>query len=306
MNMATSEPTPIVGQIGQTGGRRIRFVDRFSEQGKRFTEYNPDKLTVADYDRMEDHPQVRACLTVVKAPLMVMAWDIDSEDDDISTFVRDALSPLWHDLIRDLLRAMNYGWRGMEKVWETNGSGQWTYRNIVPLPNETLKIGLTPDGSFDGLMQLQSTPTDVGSVFSKWIPIPPEKSFVFTYDKRDGALHGRARLKSAYNGWWKSTNIDDFRLHFLETYAEPTTKGRAPQGTTIVRDPDSGTETEIQNIEWMNRQQREIKTSSHITLLDDRDAQGNYRYDFEFVEAKRTGADFEAALDREDRNIRSE
>ena len=266
-------PTPPVGSIGEAGGPMMPSV-----AGGLL--YNPDTIPLRTYIQMEDDAQIKAVLTLIKAPLIKAVWSISCEDNDIASFCKENLEKLWGKLLRNLTNALNFGFQAFEKVWKQQGSS-WIYEDFLDFypPSVTIKID---SGHFVGLQQFTSK---FGTV-----DIPGEKSFVFTNEKRFGNPYGRSKLRSAYMYWFIDKYTYDFENVYFERYATPLIKGEAPTGRTQTSASSKSSED---NIDILLNKLKAARGLGAIVIPSDVDpVTKTPRWKVDFLEATRRGADF--------------
>ena len=265
-------PTPQLGSVGEAGGQMMPSI-----AGGLL--YNPETIPLRTYIQMEDDAQIKAVLTLIKAPLVKAVWSINCDDDDIARFCKENLEPQWGKLIRNLTNALNFGFQAFEKVWKKQGSS-WVYDDFMDLypPSVHIKV---KEGHFDGIYQY----TTKGSA-----DISQEKCFVFTNEKRFGNLYGRSKLRSAYMYWFIDKYTYDFENVYFERYATPLLKGEAPTGRTQTSTSSQASED---NIDILLNKLKVARGLGAIVIPSDVDPVTKApRWKVEFLEATRRGADF--------------
>ena len=239
--------------------------------------YNKEQIPYSTFIEMEDDAQIKAVLTVIKAPLTNVKWKIKCESNEIRKFITDDLEPMWGDLVYTLLNAINFGFQVFEAVFER---GKWiSYAKILDIHPETVYLKIDEQGNFDGFQQQ----TTKGKV-----TIPKEKARIFCVDKRFGNWYGRSRLRSAYFYWFLDKYTYDFENIYLERYAQPLMVGKAPPG----KSPTSTAKAE-DNIDLMLNLLKALQNSSVVALSSEMDPKTKEaKWDIEMLEALRRGADF--------------
>jgi len=273
-----SEPSspPMNVRAVSSGGRIF--------QGEKGEIYNPDSLTTNVYRQMTFDAQIRAGLTVLKLPVQTANWEIKCKNKEITDLIYNNLIQWWDLFMTSLLTAVEFGYSAFEKRWKEE-DGKYLYRHPLDLYPDSVKIKQNAKtGDFDGIIQ------QVSYVTQEEVTIPATKSFIFTNMKGEsfGNLYGISKLKAAYKFWYAARYNYDFANTFFETFSSPLVKGFAPKGTQDIRD-DRGNKTgETSNIDAMMGIIANLRTRSAATLPWTPDK----RWDIEFMEAKRTGADF--------------
>lgn len=240
--------------------------------------YTPETIPFKTYFQMEDDAQIKAVLTVIKAPILNVQWKISSKDPAITDFITNVLEPIWGELIFSLLNAINFGFQAFEEVWKEEG-GAWIYKTFVDTHPDTITLRVDENFNFDGFQQYSTKGI---------VNVPKEKALIFTVDKRFRNWYGRSRLRSAYFYWFIDRHTYDFENIYLERYAQPIPLGKAPTGRT----PTSATTSE-DNITLLLDKLIKIKNSSAIAIPSDIDPKTKRPlWDVEFLEAVRRGADY--------------
>lgn len=120
---------------------------------------------------------------------------IDRELDDRSRFIQRQLEPMRTPFLVEALRALEFGWRPFEKVWDVSG-GAVVLKKLKPLLPDFTFLQVDDHGRYAGLVQLD-------------VQLGPEKSFAYTYDGEAGNLYGRSRHESARHAWHHWNQVDD-------------------------------------------------------------------------------------------------
>ncbi len=271
--MPEERPKPPIEVIGEAGGTAIPLVAGGLT-------YNPDTINFRTYLEMEDDAQIKAVFTLIKAPLQKVVWSIGCEDQDIARFVRINLEPLWLGLINNMCNGLQFGHQAFEKTWQED-NGRWEYAGFQDLHPDSVRYKKGDKGVFAGVEQY----TTKGTVF-----IPPEKSFVFTNEKRWGNLYGRSKFRSAYMYWFIDKYTYDFENQFFERFANPIIWGQAPSGHSQV---GSSATSQQSNITTLFNLLKDAKHSGIIVTASDVDAiTKQKKWIVQFLEAQRRGADY--------------
>lgn len=149
----------------------------------------------ATYSFMLQHPIIRHARSQVFDPIIASDWGYEAKEgtpDEVIAFVRDQLEPLRVPILRDALRAVDYGWAGFEKVWDIVG-GQYVLKRLKPLNVRTTQILGDKNGNFAGLRWNGKREDD----------LDVHKSWLFTYDSEFGDLYGRSRLENIRGTAWR-------------------------------------------------------------------------------------------------------
>jgi len=173
----------------------------------------------AAYRRMSAHPTLALVRAIVTAPILAAGWayevrrpdgkpyrpprggvtdsadPIDAQLADRAAFIQNVMDPLRPAFLAEAMRALEFGWRPFEKVWDVGG-GRFVLRKLKPLLPDFTWINVDPHGSFAGVTQMD-------------VQLGPEKSFIYTHDGEAGNLYGRSRHENAREVWHKWHATDD-------------------------------------------------------------------------------------------------
>jgi hypothetical protein len=291
---------PIFTQIGKTGATRLTPGVRNDKFGRIYI-YNPDNISIADYDEMRMDGQVRAGLMLIKLPVQQCRWSIMCEDPDISSFISEVLKPIWDDFIRNILLALDFGFSVSEKVWGvtyglrvTQTQGQLgdavartypqalTLRRMVQLdPNTIYLLAYRNSGEFAGVRQYVAG----GGT------IPRNKSFIFANDCEFQEFYGISRLRPCYPYWYFKKLVYEWTNVFYETYSVPMKIGRYPTGKFEAGRDGSGQPIFIENESVLLDLLEEMRNNHAVAIPSNRYEDGNYKWEIEPFEVNRTGAD---------------
>src|SRR5581483_2485372 len=121
----------------------------------------------ATYRAMSAHPTLALARSIVTAPILAGSWSMTSDDgapDEWRTFISAQINRIRPPLVRDALRALEFGWYGFEKIFDIV-DGRLVLRALKPLLPELTEILVDAGGNFAGLRQPEVT-------------LVPEKCFV--------------------------------------------------------------------------------------------------------------------------------
>jgi hypothetical protein len=172
------------------------------------------------YRRMSSHPTLALVKSIVTAPILASSWTfqvrrsdgrtgrrppatgdgaLDDAQDRVlaerASFVANMLEPMRLEFLVEALRALEFGWRPFEKIWDVSG-GRFILRRLKPLLPDFTWIEVDPHGAYGGLIQMDAQ-------------LGPEKSFIYTHDGEAGNLYGRSRHENVREIWHKWLQIDE-------------------------------------------------------------------------------------------------
>ena len=187
-----------------------------------------DPGTFAVYRRISSHPTVSLVMQIVTAPILAGSWGWQKKPDAPAAWVEFAqtvLSPMRTQILRDGLRALAYGFAGFEKVWQEQ-NGRVVLAKLKPLLPELTQILVDPNGNFAGLRngggQGGQPPRD----------LPPQKSFLYTYDGECGNLYGRSRHENIRLTWAQAMQTAERLAQYQKKIAGVVAQLHYPEGTS--------------------------------------------------------------------------
>lgn len=197
------------------------------------------------YDKMrKSDGTVRAGLNVVKLPLLAAEWMVEPASDetrdlDIAQMIEDNLldgmSSSWHDTLRHVLLALDYGSMPFEKVWELR-DGVIALRKLAPRMPKTVSNWMVDDhGGFAGIQQQVIN----GGIFQT-IEIPSEKCLVFVNEREGSDFRGMSILRAAYKHWYMKD-----RMYIIDAI----TQEKRGLGVDVGRIKENATQTQISKAE---------------------------------------------------------
>jgi hypothetical protein len=175
-----------------------------------------ERPDVSTYRKMRLDGQVSAALAVIKLPILSRPFAVTSDDADVAEFVRRSLAPVYRNLVRGTLLALDYGFAVLEKVWAADADGLVAYKTFKdPLP-ESLEIEVDEHGSYAGVRQRPDA------------RVTRDKAFLYTHRLEHGNLYGVSRLRPAYPFWRTKEIIYLFLNRYLERKGNPPVVVRYP------------------------------------------------------------------------------
>lgn len=223
----------------------------FSELGSRMEdlEISSDGILAdnsdIDFDtfrKMRYDPQVKACLLVLKLPLLQLDWNLNADTDEgqeISRWCQHMLQEYMDDsmeyYLREMLTALDFGRSITEKVWQLKSvpvdpDGQKLEDRIIPLKLKTydpknIKIKLDPN-----TMKLIGAVQKIKGVEKN---IPADKLLIYSHEKEFNNYNGESVLRAAYKPWIIKEFLQKFWNIALERYGSPLASMELPQGGSI-------------------------------------------------------------------------
>jgi len=299
---------PIFKQVGRTGATRYTPSVRDDKFGRVFT-YNPDAISISDYDEMRMDGQIRAGLALTKLPIQQSPWSVICDDKDIAAFCTQVLKPIYDRLVSSLLLGLDFGFSVNEIDWslsydlcvsetqgQSGGAKVRTYphmvvpRDIIDLDPQTVYLlAYRWSGDFAGVKQY------VGSTGV----IPAEKCVLFSNDCEFREWYGISQLRPCYPYWLFKRYQYEWANIAYETNAMPVKKARFPEGIFEQGLDASNNPYSIKNEDVVVGMCDDLRNNTTVALPSSRYEDGNkeYLWDIEYLESGRTGADFIAYID---------
>jgi hypothetical protein len=193
-----------------------------------FTPYNPSLLVARKglgiYDEMKKDEQVKSALAFKKAAVVAAGWEIvspgDQEDDwEVTTFVRDCFDQFkggWHDALKKIMRALDYGYSVSEKVYADGAGvfeGKLVLERIVELKPHYIDFVTDASGKVVAIEQMP-----VAGASSKDGRFHPVKFIHYVHDREFENAYGKSDLEAAYRAWWVKDNCYKWLAIMLERY----------------------------------------------------------------------------------------
>lgn len=214
-------------QTGPQNGRRLSLPGVATVSMPGFPQ--PDAGSYETYRRMNAHPTLALARSVVLSPVYRNGWGWAGREGTPQAwvrFVRDVVGPLRPTLVRDGLRALDYGWFGGEIVWEERAGRLWVAR-VKPLLPEATAVLADAGGNFAGLENAGPAGGPVRLYADEG------KAFLFTYDGEAGCFHGRSRHENVRrHAWGPAVQVAEKLGQYLKKVAGLVIQLHYPEGTS--------------------------------------------------------------------------
>ena len=238
-------------------------------------------------------PLVRTALSVIKFPIVNSQWEITSEDEGFAEIIDEELNRTWLWFVDEALRALEYGFCALEKVWDAH-DGLLSIRKWNEAEQWRVKILVNSDGDFRGFRY-----------YTQWgapINIPPEKAFVWAYNSEYGNLYGTPYTASIYSLWIAKETIMLDVLRFYEKWGGLNVVVKYPPRPVL---DDEGNVVKDENQDTAEEIGQTLRSNSIITMPNEVDANGNPIWQIEeyLSSTKDKGADYREFLTYLDKRI---
>jgi hypothetical protein len=299
VSMFRKDSPPVTGkEIGIWQAEGLQFA---TLPGGGVLQFDLSRLTLNDYRMMRDHYQINANLTLLTFMIHQIEWRIQCADKRIANEIESQLRPMWTQIIRAFSQSFWAGFSGMALQYDNDVSGRRIVldkvKDLVP---ETTRVNWkeVPGYSTPGRPKTKYRIYDGIQQEGVSHPIPTENTLWYPLLMENGDYYGKKLLRPAFVPWFFSMLIHLYANRYFERFGEPLPIGRA--------DYDASYEIGGQSVsgrEAMENILVALRSRSVVTLPSDRDENGNYDFDLEYLESQMRGADFERYLTRLDEEI---
>ena len=153
--------------------------------------------TYQTYRMMRRNPTIAIARMAATAPIKAADWSFEKQDDapnGAMELIEAAIEPVLRLVVREMTRALDYGFQSFELVWELQDTFLVPHKIKPLIPDKTQIVIDKSTGAFAGLKQ--------GAV-----ELEPAKSLLFTYDGEGSNFYGRSRMENCRDTWsnWRST-----------------------------------------------------------------------------------------------------
>jgi hypothetical protein len=190
--------------------------------------------TYATYRQISAHPTNALVRGIVAAPIVASTWRWKKRRDDVPDawveFAREVLAPLRQSLVRDCLKALEFGWAGFEKIWEIR-DGRRVLARLKPLLWDCTDILLDEHGNPAGLLNRPPS-TGSGQADAKPVMLTGAKYFLYSYDVEAGNPYGRSRHENIRHAWSESEQIRQKLAQYLRKVSGIVVQLHYPEGTS--------------------------------------------------------------------------
>ena len=306
---------PIVGEIpgGYSAGSDLSFINM---PGGGTLQFDTSRLTLGDYRRMADHPQIISCLRVLTFMMHQLDWKLEGGTAASRKHCEDNMNFIWTPLVRAMASSFKFGYSANALQYENHAgsskvylhkikdlvpedcSVKWKYIQGAALPNDanTPGPGVRPKiAKYDGIRQN-----------GKWT-VPMQNSYWYPLLMENNDYLGTKILNGAFQSWYFSNLIKLFANQYYERFGSPLPVARAPYDEEI----NIGTRDNPKNIpgnQLMGNIISALRNRSAVVLPNQRTQDGlggvrTFDYELEYIEGQMRGADFERYLGRLDEEM---
>jgi len=265
----------------------VKSTTIFNEVG----EYNPDKIPIRTYEKMRKHPQIAIAESLITLPIIAQNFRIESTSKKNKEFVSEAISPIYRDTVKDLLKAVPFGFTAGEKVWDVKDfdiieiSEEGRERVIFKRKAAYIKkikfmypssVSIIRD-KFEDIKSVKQRQS--GTDFKPRKEIPISDIVWFALEAEYGNFFGKSRLQNAYQPWYWVQILTQFILKYMERKGSPTTIAWVPPGFS---NTPSG--KRIDNMDLGLNIARSATSNSVASIPLDYDKNGKKKWDLTYLE----------------------
>lgn len=188
-----------------------------------------ERLSVNTLTKLALDPQIGAALEIIKLPILTIRPEFQHPDRVVREFLQNEFSRVRHQLMRDMLTAIEYGFMAAELVYgyadrvivDPTGNRLWSaraviYERVKAIHPMAVRLDTSPNGELLGFIQIAGAE---GSV-----EVPLEKTLIYTYNLEFGNWYGNPRTRRAYAPWWWQQLIYQFANRYFEDQSIPQRK----------------------------------------------------------------------------------
>lgn len=260
--MMSTPPGKIVGQIGSQLYTTFILFDKAIA--------NPDSASLLDYERMIDTDEtVGAGIDfMIVSTLNKLDRYTNESDKKIEDFVNDCFESMKGSILEacaDILSALWAGYSGTEIVWKPDG-GKMVIDYLATYHPRTVFFNIDKvTGRLDNDTPITQFRWFAGSP----VPIPKNKSIVYSHNMRFGNWYGTSQLRRVRKNWLLKDPVLKMWVNGVDKFGTPLVAAMVPDGD--LQDPDSpknadGTDKIISNIEYMSRILSNLQNGTGIAM----------------------------------------
>lgn len=306
--------SPAVGDIVSSwqGTRSMPF---FELPGGVSVNFDTSKLTLGDFRRMSEHPQIASSLYLLTFTVHQFDYQLVGSTDRIRAHCEENLSHIWTELIRALSLSFKFGFSANAVQWEnlTGSSKLWINKIKDIIPEYANPRWKTVDGAplFDDFDRPVIDATTGRQKYSKAeifngiridgdYSVPVENSLWHPLLREGGDMYGTKLLRTAFRPWFFHNLVMLFANSYYERFGNPLPVGRAPYDEKL----NIGTATQPKYASApsvMRDIMTQIRNRSVVVLPSQRTQVGlndapQQDYQIELLEGNLRGAEFEKYL----------
>lgn len=278
-------------------------------------QFDTSRLTLGDFRRMAEHPQIASSLYLLTFMVHQFDYQIVGGTEKVRRHCEENLEHIWTQLIRSLSASFRFGFSANATQWENvpGSSRIWInkIKDLVPEYVSPRWKEVTGAPLYDdddkpiidhatGRQKFSKVQVFNGIRIEGDYSIPVENSLWHPLLMEHGDMYGTKLLRTAFRPWFFHNLVMLFANSYYERFGNPLPVGRAPYDEKI----NTGT---AQNPNWetapavMRDVLTSIRNRSVVVLPAQRTSVGlndkpEQDYQIELLEGSLRGAEFEKYL----------
>lgn len=194
-------------------------------------DYNPEEISYDEYKKMLNYDsQVIAGFDIIQMGVLMKPWKIIHEDEEIVKILTEGFKrmrwPRIREAQKEMMKAIPYGFTATELVFDDYKS-YWMPRRENGLKTfDPEYIRFFTDGP-GNLLKIEEW------IGGQRIPLPIERTLVWTHEKEWGNWYGKALLRGCYKNWFIKDNMLKFANIAYERFGAPMLLGIVASGKSM-------------------------------------------------------------------------
>ena len=193
--------------------------------------------TYHTYRQISSHPTVALVMSIVKSPIISNEWIWSKRDKAVPDlwvkFIEKILAPKRHQIVTDMLRALEFGWAPFEKVYnagqvDLGDDGMMdaiTLDQLKPLLWESTELWL--DNQSGHITGVVNTSPEKGEV-----KLPMNKCLYHLNEAIPGLPYGRSRHENIRQVWAEAEQLRQRIAQYMKKVAGIVVQLHYPEGTS--------------------------------------------------------------------------
>jgi SPP1 gp7 family putative phage head morphogenesis protein len=253
-----------------------------------FLQWQQNRLPLLTYWKiceMRTNHDIRLALRMRKAPVRKATISVECDDEILRDYVIKVLQRIWQRCLRDVLKAVEFGYSGTEIIWEDSEIGGKKVR--LPCRSKGYPaIDIRPlsmDGRIVGMRLKQSSH---GAQTREGVDFWGPQKLWYAFDSEAGNYFGNSALVGAQRSYEELTGKDsalDSRHHFYYRHAFRGPVIRYPNEEFRRPNLTGGGHIRVSGRDIALEMANEYKNGSALLAPNTKDpTTGEYKFTFEF------------------------
>lgn len=220
----------------KTGNQHAKGGLAMASTGQIATFFPAPSGTYEIYRRISSHPTVALVMSIVKSPIEGNTWNWVKRDKSVNDEWVECLSrimdPIRSDIMKTMLRALEFGWAPAEKIWKygnvTLASGATNHmlylERLKPLLWDYTELHADRNGNVDGIVN------DVPG--RNKIELPLNKCVYYVNDPQPGSPYGRSRHENIREIWNEAEQLRQKVAQYMKKISGVIVMLHYPEGSS--------------------------------------------------------------------------